>query len=79
VAEATPRPLEVVWPPRKATKKKKKKQNEFELLGLAEATPNSSNLFFFFDGLLGWPDHPQRPGVASATPYRLYGVAEATP
>jgi hypothetical protein len=24
--------------------------------------------FFFFFGLLGWPDHPQRPGVASATP-----------
>jgi hypothetical protein len=35
--------------------------------------------FFFFFGLSGWPDHPQSPGVASATPIRPYGVAEATP
>jgi hypothetical protein len=74
---------------KKKKQKKNKKQNEFELLGVAEPPPRAwgwpkppptaQTLFFFFDGLLGWPDHPQRPGVASATPYRPYGVAEATP
>jgi hypothetical protein len=50
VAEATPKPLGVVRPPRKPPRKKKKK-NE---MGLCR---------------WGWPDHPQGPGVASATPY----------
>jgi hypothetical protein len=47
--------------------------------------------FFFFFGLSGWPDHPQRPGVASATPipavwgwpkpppYRPYGGGRSHP
>jgi hypothetical protein len=44
-------------------------------LGGGPATPKGQNaffrfFFFFFLGLLGWPDHPQRPGVASATPIR---------
>jgi hypothetical protein len=42
-------------------------------LGGGPATPKGQNPFFpffFFLGLLGWPDHPQRPGVASATPIR---------
>jgi hypothetical protein len=44
-------------------------------LGGSPATPKGQNPFFpsFFwggGGLLGWPDHPQRPGVASATPIR---------
>jgi hypothetical protein len=84
VAEATPRPLVVVRPPRKA--KKKKKKNEKMGLGfwVAEATPRPLGVvrplpkfqthffifFFFFGGLSGWPDHPQRPRVASATPIR---------
>jgi hypothetical protein len=42
-------------------------------LGGGPATPKGQNPFspfFFLLGLLGWPDHPQRPGVASATPIR---------
>jgi hypothetical protein len=54
--------------------------------GVVRPPPKSQTIFrfFFFFGLSGWPDHPQRPGVASATPIWPYGgwpygVAEATP
>jgi hypothetical protein len=62
VAEATPRPLGMVRPPRKPPKKKKKNE-----MGLCR---------------WGWPDHPQGPGVASATPYdhtQALGGGPATP
>jgi hypothetical protein len=41
-----------------------------QALGGGPATPKIPNPFFFFFGLSGWPDHTQRPGVASATPIR---------
>jgi hypothetical protein len=43
-----------------------------QALGGGSATPKIPNLFFFFFFfcLSGWPDHPQRPGVASTTPIR---------
>jgi hypothetical protein len=48
-----------------------------QALGGGPATPKIPNPFFlffvslfFFFGLSGWSDHPQRPGVASATPIR---------
>jgi hypothetical protein len=41
-------------------------------LGVVRPPPTAQThfvfFFFFLGGLLGWPDHPQRPGVASATP-----------
>jgi hypothetical protein len=40
--------------------------------------PNPKPIFFVF-GLSGWPDHPQRPGVASATPIRAGMGWPATP
>jgi hypothetical protein len=43
-----------------------------QALGGGPATPKIPNtffrFFFFFFSLSRWPDHPQRPGVASATP-----------
>jgi hypothetical protein len=44
-----------------------------QALGVVRPPPKSQThffRFFFFFGLSGWPDHPQRPGVASATPIR---------
>jgi hypothetical protein len=41
--------------------------------------PNQFFRFFFSWWPFGWPDHPQRPEVASSPPYGQYGVAEATP
>jgi hypothetical protein len=41
-----------------------------QVLGGGPTTPKIPNPFFhfFFWGLLGWSDYPQRPGVALATP-----------
>jgi hypothetical protein len=41
VAEATPRPLGVVRPPRKAKKKKKRSSNGFRILGVAGPPPRA--------------------------------------
>jgi hypothetical protein len=75
-----PRPLEVVWLSPKVP-------NPFFLFCFCFLFVCLFVFVFFFFffflgwflGLLGWPDHPQGPGVAEATPYWPYGVAEATP
>jgi hypothetical protein len=54
-----------------------------QALGGGPATPNGTNpfrfFFFFLGGFRGGRTTPKGLGVASATPDRPYGVAEATP
>jgi hypothetical protein len=107
VAEATPRPLGVVRPPRKPPRKKKKKKTKWVCavgggwttpkglgvvvgggrshprpLGVVRPPPTAQThfifFFFFLGGFRGGRTTPKGLGVASATPYRSYGVAEAT-
>jgi hypothetical protein len=79
-----PRPLGVVRPPRKAKKKKKKNEkNGFGILGVAGPPPRAWGWLRtpptgrrgwpkppLALGPWGWSGHPERPGVASATPIR---------